>query len=66
MQIYIVKYEKNNEEYRKIILKITNEFTSETHWYSGFLKEVEEQRNWGKKGELEQVATIYKDEPTKK
>ena len=66
MQIYIVKYEKNNEEYRKVILKITNEFTGETAWHSGFLKEVESEKTWGKSGELEQVATIYKDEPSKK
>jgi hypothetical protein len=66
MQIYVIKYEKNNEEYKKIVLKITNEFTNETHWYSGFLREVATPKTWGKSGWLEQTATIFKDEPTKK
>jgi hypothetical protein len=66
MQIYIIKYEKNNEEYKKVVLKITNEFTNETHWYSGFLNEVKNQKTWGKSGWLEQTATIRKDEENQK
>lgn len=62
MQIYVIKYEKNDEEYKKVVLKITNEFTNETHWYSGFLHDVKSQKTWGKSGWLEQTATIRKDE----
>ena len=62
MQIYVIKYEKNNEEYKKVVLKMTNEFTNETHWYSDCLKEVETQKTWGKSGFLEATATIWKDD----
>jgi len=63
MQIYIVKYDKEGKEYKKVVLKMVNEFNQETHWYSGFLKEVEF-KSWGK-GWLEGTATIYPDEDRK-
>lgn len=66
MQIYLIKYQKNDQEYKKVVLKITNEFTNETHWYSGFLQDVQSQKTWGKSGWLEQTATIHKDEEQKK
>jgi hypothetical protein len=30
MQIYIIKYEKDGKELKKVVLKITNEMTDET------------------------------------
>ena len=45
MKLYIVKYEKNNEEYKKIVLKMSNDMTGEEIFYSGFLRELEEERS---------------------
>ena len=66
MKIYVIKYEKNNEEYKKIVLKMQNDLTGEEVFYSGFLKELSEERKWGEKGWLSGYAEIYKDKPTKK
>lgn len=44
MKIYIVKYEKNNEEYKKIVLKLSNDLAGEEVFYSGFLRELEEEK----------------------
>jgi hypothetical protein len=30
MQIYLIKYEKDGKELKKVVLKITNEFTGES------------------------------------
>ena len=61
MQIYIIKYEKDGKELKKVVLKITNEMTDETIWYSGFLEDLDAIKTWGKSGWLESVATIRKD-----
>jgi hypothetical protein len=61
MQIYLIKYEKDGKELKKVVLKITNELADETVWYSGFLKDLPEIKTWGKSGWLESTATIYKD-----
>ena len=61
MKLYIVKYEKDQQEYKKVVLKISNDLSGEEVFYSGFLKELEEERNWGKKGQLESYAELYKD-----
>ena len=61
MQIYIIKYEKDGKELKKVVLKITNEMTDETAWYSGFLNDLDNIKTWGKSGWLESTATIYKD-----
>ena len=61
MQIYIIKYEKDGKELKKVVLKITNEMTDETVWYSGFLNDLDTLKTWGKSGWLESVATIRKD-----
>jgi hypothetical protein len=45
MKLYIVKYEKNNQEYKKAVLKMSNDLTGEEIFYSGFLNELEEERN---------------------
>ena len=66
MKLYIVKYEKDNEEYKKVILKLQNDLSGEEIFYSGFLKELEEERDWGQKGKLESFAELYKDRPEKK
>ena len=63
MKVYIVKYEKDQQEYKKIILKMSNDLSGEEVFYSGFLRELEEERNWGKKGSLESYAELYKDRP---
>lgn len=65
MKLYIVKYEKNNQEYKKAVLKMSNDLTGEEIFYSGFLNELEEERNWGKKGQLESFAELRKDQPKK-
>ena len=63
MKVYIVKYEKNNEEYKKVVLKMSNDLAGEEVFYSGFLRELEEEKDWGKKGKLESYAELYKDRP---
>ena len=66
MQVYIVNYQKDNKTYKKVVLKIVNEMGQETFWYSGFLRELEEKRDWGKSGWLESSAIIYPDKNNKK
>ncbi|CAI2201688.1 11616_t:CDS:2, partial [Funneliformis geosporum] len=43
-QKYVFKYQKNNEEYKKIVLKMSNDLAGEEVFYSGFLKELDEQK----------------------
>ncbi|MCE8163237.1 MAG: hypothetical protein I3273_02630 [Candidatus Moeniiplasma glomeromycotorum] len=66
MQVYIINYQKDNKTYKKVVLKIVNELTQETFWYSGFLRDLDEQRSWGKSGWLESSAIIYPDKNNKK
>ena len=61
MKLYIVKYEKNNEEYKKVVLKISNDLSGEEVFWSGFLKELAEERKWGQKGWLAGYAELSKD-----
>lgn len=63
MKLYIVRYEKNNEEYKKIVLKMSNDMTGEEVFWSGFLRELEGERDWGEKGKLESYAELNKDRP---
>jgi hypothetical protein len=44
---------------------MSNDLTGEEIFYSGFLNELEEERNWGKKGQLESFAELRKDQPKK-
>ena len=44
MKVYIVKYEKDQQEYKKIILKVSNDLSGEEVFYSGFLRDLEEER----------------------
>jgi hypothetical protein len=50
MQVYIINYQKDNKTYKKVVLKIVNELNQETFWYSGFLRDLEAQKSWGKSG----------------
>jgi len=45
MKLYIIKYEKNNEEYKKVVLKMSNDLAGEEVFYSGFLRELEEEKD---------------------
>jgi hypothetical protein len=66
MKLYIVKYEKDDQEYKKVVLKVSNDLSGEEIFYSGFLKELEEEKKWGQKGWLSSYAELYKDRPEKK
>ena len=66
MQVYIINYEKEGKTYKKVVLKIVNELTAETFWYSGFLRDLTEEKSWGKSGWLESSAIIYPDKNNKK
>ncbi|WNE40447.1 MAG: hypothetical protein GBAus27B_000514 [Mycoplasmataceae bacterium] len=67
MKIYIVNYQdKNGKELKKVVLKATNDLTGEEVFYSGFLKDLATPKQWGKSGELESYAEIYKDRPNKR
>lgn len=67
MKVYIIKArDKNNKEYTKVVLKATNDLTGEEVFYSGFLRDLLEPKKWGKNGELESYAEIYKDRPNKR
>ena len=61
MKVYIVKYEKDHQEYKKVVLKISNDLSGEEVFYSGFLRGLENERSWGKKGKLESYAELYRD-----
>jgi hypothetical protein len=45
MRIYIIKYEKDNKEYKKVVLKAVNDLTGEEVFYSGFLRELDDLRS---------------------
>lgn len=67
MKVYIVNYQdKNGKELKKVVLKATNDLTGEEVFYSGFLRDLIEPKNWGKSGSLKNYAEIYKDRPHKK
>ena len=63
MKVYIVNYQKDGKEYKKVILKISNDLSGEEVFYSGFLRNLDGERSWGKTGWLESYAEIYKDRP---
>jgi hypothetical protein len=66
MKLYIVKYEKNNEEYKKVVLKLQNDLSGEEIFYSGFLRELDEEKPWGEKGQLQSYAELNRDRPSAK
>ena len=66
MRIYIVNYEKEGKEYKKVILKMVNDLTGEEVFYSGFLRNLAGLKSWGKSGWLESYAEVYRDKPLKK
>lgn len=65
MKLYIVNYRKDGKEYKKVVLKATNDLSGEEVFYSGFLKDLEEPKNWGKNGLLESYAEINRDREPK-
>ena len=68
MKVYIIKYEsdKNGEEFKKVIVKASNDLSGEETFYSGFLHEVDGEKKWGKNAILEAAAEISKDKPITK
>jgi len=50
MRVYIVNYQKDGKEYKKVVLKATNDLTGEEVFYSGFLRDLGGQKSWGKSG----------------
>ena len=45
MKLYIVKYEKDQQEYKKVVLKVSNDLSGEEVFYSGFLRDLENERS---------------------
>lgn len=66
MRVYIVNYQKDGKEYKKVVLKATNDLTGEEVFYSGFLRDLGGQKSWGKSGWLESYAEVYRDRPKEK
>jgi hypothetical protein len=50
MKAYIINYQKEGKTFKKIVLKATNDLTGEEVFYSGFLRDLEGQKSWGKSG----------------
>ena len=66
MRVYIVNYvSKDKKEFKKVVVKASNDLTGEEVFYSGFLRDLEEQKEWGKNGWLESYAEVNRDKPKK-
>jgi len=45
MKVYIVNYQKDGKEYKKVILKMSNDLSGEEVFYSGFLRNLDGERS---------------------
>ena len=61
MKVYIINYQKEDKQFKKVVLKATNDLTGEEVFYSGLLRDLESQKSWGEKGWLESYAEVYRD-----
>ena len=62
MRLYIVNYtNKEGKTFKKAILKLSNDLSGESVFYSGFIQELESERSWGKSGWLEATSELRKD-----
>ena len=67
MKVYIINYQdKNGKEFKKVVLKATNDLTGEEVFYSGFLRNLDGEKSWGKSGWLESYAEVYRDRQKEK